>query len=55
VDQQDDAAIFTLLKHTVESHGCRIIDIDLATYRIDIDGPDDKVAACAEAIERLMN
>jgi hypothetical protein len=55
VDQQNDAAIFTLLKHTVESHGCRIIDIDLATYRIDIDGPDDKVAACAEAIERLMN
>jgi hypothetical protein len=55
VDQQNSAAILTLLKHTVESHGCRITEIDLATHRIDIDGPDDQVAACAEAIERLMN
>ncbi len=55
MEKQSEAALFTMLKHTVESHGCKIVDVDLETHRIDIDGPDEKVPACAEAIERIVN
>ena len=55
MDQQKEAAFFTMLKYTVESHGCKIIDVNFETQQIDIDGPEEKVAECAEAIERLMN
>jgi hypothetical protein len=55
LEEHNEAAFFTMLKYTVESYGCKIIDVDFETHRIDIDGPDDQVAACAEAIERLMN
>lgn len=54
-DAQQGAAFFTMLKYTVESHGCRIVEVDFETHRIDIDGPDEKVAQCAEAIEKLLN
>ena len=55
MEEQSETAFFTMLKYTVESHGCTIVDVDFETKRIDIDGPDEQVAACAEAIEKLIN
>jgi hypothetical protein len=55
LEEQNEAAFFTILKYTVESKGCKIVDVDFDTHRIDIDGPEEKLADCAEAIERLVN
>jgi len=52
---REGAAFFTMLKHTVESHGCKIVDVDLENHKIDIDGPDENVADCAAAIEKLID
>lgn len=50
----DDTLFLNALKTTVESHGCTIVDIDLQNHVINLDGPDEAVAACAMAISRLM-
>ena len=42
-----------VLKTTVENHGCTIIDVDLENHIVNLDGPDDSVAACARAISEL--
>jgi hypothetical protein len=55
LEKQNAAALFTMLKYTVETNGCKIVDVDFDTHRIDIDGPEEKLADCAEAIERLLN
>ena len=54
-DPQDGAAFFTMLKHTIESHGCKIVNVDFENHKIDIDGPEEKVADCAAAIEQLLD
>ena len=43
-----------VLKTTVENHGCTIIDVDLEKHIINLDGPDDAIAACARAITDLV-
>ena len=50
-----DAAVFlNLIKATVEKHGCRIVDLDIENHTINLDGPDEKVNACAKAIAELV-
>lgn len=50
----DDTLFLNVLKTTVENHGCRIVDIDLDNHVINLDGPEDAVAACALAITKLV-
>jgi hypothetical protein len=50
----DDTLFLNILKTTVENHGCTIVDVDLENHVINLDGPDDKVAACALAISKLI-
>ena len=50
----NDTNFLNLIKHTVESHGCHIVDIDLEKHIINLDGPDEAVADCARAISELM-
>lgn len=49
----DDTTFLNVLKTTVENHGCTIIDVDLENHIVNLDGPDDAVAACARAISEL--
>jgi hypothetical protein len=51
----DETAFLNLLKMTVESHGCNIIDLDLEKHIINLDGPDESVNACARAIAELVD
>jgi hypothetical protein len=51
----DETTFFTMLKQTVEKHGCKIVDVDFEKKLINLDGPDDAVASCAIAIEDLLN
>jgi hypothetical protein len=34
----------------VEAHGCRLKDVDFDTHRIELEGPEEKQAACALAL-----
>ena len=43
-----------LLAATVEKHGCRIVDMDIENHTINLDGPEENVHACAEAIANLV-
>lgn len=52
-DTMDDTIFLNVLKTTVENHGCTIIDVDLENHIVNLDGPDDSVAACALAISEL--
>jgi len=51
----DDTMFLNVLKTTVENHGCTIIDVDLENHIVNLDGPDDAVAACARAISELVS
>ena len=50
----DDTNFLNLLKHTVENHGCTILDIDIENRVVNLDGPEEAVAACARAISDLV-
>jgi hypothetical protein len=39
----------------VENHGCTIVDLDLENHIVNLDGPDDAVDACAQAIAELVD
>jgi len=49
----DESKFFSVLKATVESNGCTIIDMDMENHYINLDGPDDAIAACVKAIGEL--
>jgi hypothetical protein len=50
----DETNFLNLLKHTVERHGCTIVDIDFENHIVNLDGPEDSVAPCARAISELI-
>ena len=50
----DETNFLNLLKHTVERHGCKIVDIDLEHHIVNLDGPEEAVNACARAISELV-
>lgn len=51
----EDALFFTLLKETVEKHGCHLVDVDFENHRVNLDGPDEAVEACAMALAKLFD
>ena len=51
----DETTFLNLVKHAVEKHGCRLVDIDLEKQYINIDGPDDALADCARALADLVD
>jgi hypothetical protein len=51
----DETIFLNLLKMTVENHGCTIVDLDLENHIVNLDGPDDAVDACAQAIAELVD
>jgi len=54
-DQANDAAILALIKQTVESHGCSIVDVDLEKRILNLDGPPEAMEACALAISKMID
>jgi hypothetical protein len=55
METTDATPFFTILKSTVEDHGCEIESVDFDRHVINLKGPDDAVAACAEAIANLLD
>ena len=50
----DDTVFLNLITATVEKHGCRIVDVDIANHVINLDGLDENVQACAQALAEMM-
>lgn len=51
----EESTFLNMLKLTVESHGCTIVDFDFENHVINLDGPEDSVNACARAIADLVD
>jgi len=51
----DTIAQLNLITRIVEQHGCRIVDVDFDSYRIDLDGPEESQAACALALAEALD
>ena len=51
----DDTLFMNMIKTAVEKHGCRIIDVDFENHVLNLDGPDESVAACSRAIAELID
>jgi hypothetical protein len=54
-DESQEAAFFTLLKQTIESHGCSIVAVDFEKRILNLDGPEESMAACALAISKMLD
>jgi acetolactate synthase small subunit len=50
----DSTARLNYIFSIVEKHGCRVVDVDFDTYQINLDGPEEKQAACALALARAL-
>lgn len=51
----DELHLMNLITLTAANHGCRILDIDLQNQFVNLDGPEDKLAECAQAIAELVD
>jgi hypothetical protein len=43
-----------MVSNIVEKHGCKIVDIDYDNKVLNLDGPDEAVAACARALAEML-
>lgn len=50
----ESTAQLNLIMKVVEKHGCRLVDVDFETYKIDLDGPEDKKAVCALELAKVL-
>lgn len=46
--------LLTIVKNVVEQNGCRLVEIDFENHILNIDGPEDKQAACALALQDVL-
>ena len=42
-----DAQILTIVKNTVEQHGCKLVEIDLENKVLNLAGPESSKVKCA--------
>jgi hypothetical protein len=52
--EMDDTVFINMIKTTVEKYGCTIVDVDMENHVLNLDGPDESVAECAQAIANLV-
>jgi len=47
--------MLNLIKQAVESEGCRIADVDLENLKVKVDGPDNVIGACSQAVAEILD
>lgn len=50
-----DEVIIKLVKEAVESKGCRLAEVDFENLRIKVDGSDEIVSDCAQAVAEILD
>lgn len=53
-EAMDDAQLLTIVKNVVEQHGCKLVDVDLENFIINIEGPEEAKAECAIALGKIL-
>ena len=51
----NDAHLLTIVKNTVEQHGCRLVDIDLENKILHLEGSDANKVKCAQALAKVLD
>ena len=49
-----EVIMFSLIKEAVESRGCHLTDIDFDNFLVKVDGPDEIIGACSQAVSRIL-
>jgi hypothetical protein len=49
-----DAQLLTIVKNTVEKHGCTLKNVDFERMIIDLEGPEAAKADCARALAEVL-
>ena len=50
-----DNSFVSMVANIAKEHGCRVVDIDFETKELNLDGPDEAVAACARALAAVLD
>jgi len=50
----DPQHLMTIITHTVERYGCRIVEVDLENRVVNIEGPEDAQVHCAIALQDIL-
>ena len=53
-NEMTEATFISMVSQIVEEHGCKIVDIDFDSKRLNLDGPDTAVADCARALAEML-
>ncbi len=50
-----DAQILTIVKNTVEQHGCKLVEIDLENKVLNLAGPESSKVKCALELAKVLD
>ena len=50
-----EAQILTIVKNTVEQHGCVLVDIDLENKILNLEGPEASKVKCALELAKVLD
>ena len=51
----DEAQLLTIVKNTVEQHGCQLVDIDLENKILHLQGSEAAKVKCAQALAKVLD
>lgn len=55
ISELSEAQIIQVITTIVMRHGCRIVEMDLENQILNIDGPEEARAACAEELAAFLD
>ena len=51
----NDAHLLTIVKNTVERHGCKLVEIDLENRILHLEGSETAKIRCAQALAKVLD
>lgn len=51
----NEAQLLTIVKNTVEQHGCQLVEIDLENKILHLEGPETAKVKCAQALSKVLD
>ncbi|MDJ0985620.1 MAG: hypothetical protein QNJ26_08755 [Desulfobacterales bacterium] len=51
----NEAQLLTIVKNTVEQHGCQLVEIDLENKILHLEGPEAAKVKCAQALAKVLD
>ena len=51
----NEAQLLTIVKNTVEQHGCQLVEIDLENKILHLEGSSTAKVKCAQALAKVLD